>query len=127
MPRSWRDDSGPLSLGDALTDAIAFWEKWRFVYNVVLAGVVMVWLVSSWPHFRPAFTFSSLGMMFVLAVLANVAYCAAYLADVPMQLSAFRPRWRKHWRWVLWLIGTITAALLAHFWIATQIYPYLEV
>jgi hypothetical protein len=45
--------------------------------------------VLTWPHFRGAFTWPSLLVLFVLAVLANVCYCAAYLVDIPLQYSAF--------------------------------------
>ena len=67
-----------------LTDAIRFWEPRRLVYNFVLAAVVVVWLVATWPHFRVAFTMPSLLLLAVLALLANFCYCAAYLVDIPM-------------------------------------------
>jgi|SRR5579884_4123408 len=46
------------------------------------------------------------GLLFVLilAVLANVAYWAAYVADVFAQLSAFRPLGLRY-RWILLTIG----------------------
>jgi hypothetical protein len=52
--------------------------------------------------------------LFVLAVLANVAYCAAHLVDVVAQLSAFRMQWLKL-RWILLLAGSAFAAVLANF------------
>ncbi len=54
---SGKSPSGPFR--GFLPDAIRFWEPRRLVYNFVLAAVVMVWLVASWPHFRPAFTLQS--------------------------------------------------------------------
>jgi hypothetical protein len=50
--------------------------------------------------------------LFVLAVLANVCYCACYAADLPLQLSGFRDRWRR-WRFLLWLVGTAFAGVIA--------------
>jgi len=41
----------------------------------------------TWPHFRPALTRPALPLLFALAVLANVCYCAAYLVDLPLQVS----------------------------------------
>ena len=46
-------------------------------------------------------------------MVANVAYCAAYLADLFVQFSDYREPWRR-WRIVLWLFGTAFAALAAH-------------
>jgi len=88
-------------------------------------AVVVGWLALTWPHFREAFTLQSLLSLFVLAVLANVCYCAAYLADVPMQYSSFRAVWQRR-RWVLWLAGTLFATALANYWIADEIYPYVH-
>src|SRR5713226_506444 len=80
---SGKSPSGPFH--GFLADAIRFWEPRRLVYNLTLAVVVMVWLVASWPHFRPAFTLQSLLFLAILALLANACYCAAYFVDIPMQ------------------------------------------
>jgi hypothetical protein len=58
-------------------------------------------------------------------VLANVCYCAAYLVDLPLQYSSFRAAWRRR-RFALWLAGMLFAALLASYWIADEIYPYVS-
>ncbi len=105
-----------------LADAIRFWEFRRVFYNLALSIVAVAWLVMTWPHFRPALTLPSLFLFFILALLANACYCAAYLVDIPMQHSALAAVWR-HRRWVLWLIGTLFAILLANYWIADEIYP----
>jgi hypothetical protein len=52
--------------------AIRFWELRRPWYNAVLFAIVMLWLVLSWPHFRPALNWLDFGRMCVLALLANV-------------------------------------------------------
>jgi len=62
------------------------------LYNLVLAAVVVVWLVATWPHFRTALTLPSLGALVVLALLANACYSAAYLVDIPLQRSLFAIR-----------------------------------
>jgi hypothetical protein len=65
----------------------------------------------------------SLLLLLILAILANVCYCAAYLADVPLQRTIFQAVWRRR-RWGLWLAGTAFAIILANYWIADEIYPY---
>ena len=108
-----------------LADAIRFWEPRRIVYNFVLAAVVVIWLVATWPHFRVAFTLSSLLLLAVLALLANICYCAAYFVDIPMQRSSFGTVWRRR-RWGLWSLGTLLAIVLANYWIVDEIYPYVR-
>jgi hypothetical protein len=105
-----------------LSDAIHFWEIRRIFYNLALTAAALLWVAFSWPHFRPAFTLSSLLPVTVLALLANVCYCAAYLVEIPMQLSAIVATWKRR-RWILWLLGTLFALLLANYWIADEIYP----
>jgi hypothetical protein len=112
----------PETLGARLRDAARYWEPRRINYNLVLAAVVAAWLVSTWPHFRPALTLQSLLLFLVLAVMANVCYSAAYLADILLQFSPVRGLWQRR-RWSLWLAGTLFAALLACYWIADEIYP----
>jgi hypothetical protein len=108
-----------------LADAVRFWEPRRLVYNFVLAAVVVVWLVATWPHFRPALTLTSLLLLAILALLANVCYCAAYFVDIPMQRSSFGTVWRRR-RWGLWSLGTLLAIVLANYWIVDEIYPYVR-
>ena len=113
------------SFRQSLADAIRFWEPRRVVYNVVLTTVVVVWLIATWPHFRVAFTLSSLLLLSILALLANACYCAAYFVDIPMQRSSLSNVW-KHRRWGLWLAGTLFAIVLANYWIVDEIYPFVR-
>jgi hypothetical protein len=108
-----------------LSDAIRFWEPRRLVYNLILAVVVVVWLVASWPHFRPVFTLHSLLLLSILALLANVCYCAAYLLDIPMQSLSVGTALRRQ-RWALWVIGTLFAIVFENYWIADEIYPFVR-
>lgn len=107
------------SLHDMLSDAIRYWEWRRIAYNIVLVAVVIGCAVAAWPHFRAGLNFESLLALFVLGVLANVCYCAAYLADIPIQCSAFRIAWRRH-RWMLWFAGTLFAMALTYFWLVDE-------
>jgi hypothetical protein len=47
-------------------------------------------------------------------VLANIAYCAAYVPDLLMQLSDVRSTWLRV-RWMLFAIGLAFAAIIARF------------
>ena len=111
--------------GDILRNAIRYWEIRRLWYDFALAALAAAWVLLTWPHFRPTFTLDSLLKLLVLATLANLCYSAAYLVDIPLQQSSsFGVVWR-HWRWVLWLFGTLFALAVACYWIADEIYPYV--
>jgi len=109
---------------EALTDAIRFWERRRIIYNLVLALIVAIHAVLSWlgPSPVPEITPDPLLSLFLLAVLANVAYCAGYVPDIPAQLSGFRPQWLRL-RFVIFLVGLAFAAILAHFYARSFFWP----
>lgn len=106
----------------SLRDAIRFWEPRRVWYNLALTGLALIWVIRTWPHFRPAVVAPHLPELLVLAGLANLCYCAAYLAELAFQDSFTRDAWRR-WRWALWLAGTLLALLIAQYWIGDEIYP----
>lgn len=108
-----------------LADAIYYWELRRIPYNLVLTAVIIAWIILSWPHFRPALTWPNLLTLAVLAMLANLCYCAAYIADVSLQFSSFQNLWRRR-RWILWLVGTLFAILLTNYWVADEVYSYVS-
>lgn len=103
--------------------AAAFWEPRRLVYNAILATIVLLWIVLTWPHFRPSLTLGSVEAMIVLGLAANLCYSAAYLADVFMQSLIPNVHWRR-FRWALFVLGTLFAILIENYWIADEIYPY---
>jgi len=88
-------------------------------------GVVLVWVTKTWPHFRPAITLASLEIMTVLALLANLCYCAGYLAEILIQNAASTSSWNRQ-RWAVWVVGTLLAILFANYWIADEIYPFVR-
>jgi len=96
------------------TDAIRFWEPRRLVYNALLAAIVLIYFVMNYPASKAQLTVDGAQAVFLLAVLANVAYCAAYLADIFAQISGYRELWRKY-RWVLFLIGMLFAGIITRF------------
>src|SRR5690242_13730615 len=95
-----------ITVRDALTDAIRYWELRRIAYNVILAVVVVLEFILQWPESRMALSASSVQTLFILAVLANVAYCAAYVVDVAAQYSGFRATWKRY-RWLLFAVGVV--------------------
>jgi len=99
---------------DALSDAIRYWESRRILYNAVLLLVVAITYWLNLPASRTVLNADTLLLLFVLAVLSNVAYCAAYVVDVIAQISAFRGTWLRV-RWILLVIGVLFAGVLAHF------------
>ncbi|HEY4342255.1 MAG TPA: hypothetical protein VGM97_20090 [Steroidobacteraceae bacterium] len=98
----------------ALSEAIRYWEPRRIAYNFILFVEVAALYVAHLPTSRSNLDFNLVLALFVLAVLANVAYCAAYVVDVLSQLSTFRTSWLRV-RWVLALIGITFAAALTYF------------
>jgi hypothetical protein len=100
---------------DYLGNAIRYWEPRRILYNLLLAAVVVIHFVKELPFSRTVVQFNSLLLLFALAVLANVAYCAAYVPDVFAQMSSLRDSWLRY-RWALFVVGLAFAAVLTHFW-----------
>jgi hypothetical protein len=102
---------------EALTDAIKYWEPRRIIYNVVLAAIVLTYFVLNYPASK-AMLLSVDGVLFVLilAVLADIAYCATYAADIFAQLSGFRFVWLKY-RWILLVIGVLFAGTITRFFV----------
>jgi hypothetical protein len=105
----------------ALTDAIRYWEPRRLIYNIVLIAVTVLGFFERWPQSLNSLSFDLAQGLFILAVLANVAYCAAYVADIPTQLSGFRDSWLRL-RWLLLVVGLIFAAIIARFFSAGFFY-----
>ena len=124
MGKSIVASEGP-SPWKGLIEAARFWEPRRLLYNLLLFVVAVIWVVKSWPHFRPAMTLESLGIMTVLALLANVCYCAAYLAEILIQNATLRASWNRQ-RWTIWIVGMLLAILFENYWIADEIYPFVK-
>ena len=110
-----------IELREYVTDAIKFWEPWRLLYNLTLAAIVIIYFAVGLPLSRSALTVDFCLGLFLLAVVANVAYCAAYVVDVFAQASGFREAWRRY-RKVLFVVGTLFAAIITRF-IAMGMFP----
>jgi len=103
-----------MTVRDVLTDAIRYWELRRIAYNVMLAAIVLVVFALQWPESRAALSADLVPTLFILAVLANVAYCAAYPVDVVAQYSGFQAAWKRY-RWLLFVVGVVFAGIITRF------------
>jgi hypothetical protein len=99
---------------ELVTDALRYWELRRLFYNGLLALIVLGHFAAAWPASRASITFDGVLGLFLLGVLANVAFSAVYLADVFVQFSGFRAS-RARWRWILLGVGFAFAGVLTHF------------
>src|ERR1700693_124377 len=115
-------NGGHGSLREIVSNAIRHWEVRRLAYNLILAALVVSQFASVWPRSRVVFQLEPLLALFVLAVLANLCYCSAYIADIPMQYSAYRAKWLD-WRAGLWWFGTLFASALTFYWLVDEILP----
>jgi hypothetical protein len=101
-------------LQELVTDALRYWEPRRLFYNALLALIVLGHFVASWPASKTAITSDGALGVFLLAVLANVAYSVVYVPDVFIQFSGFRDS-RARWRLIFLVVGFAFAAVLTHF------------
>lgn len=117
-----KDDGGRKSSRSGFADAVHFWERGRVWYNAILCAIVLLWIIFTWPHFRPALNWVALGKMIVLGLLANVCYCAAYGVELFLQ-AGLLPAFRRRTRYAVWAVGMLIAVILTNYWIADEIYP----
>jgi hypothetical protein len=100
---------------ESLTNAIRYWEKMRLVYNGILLLVVAGTFAWTYSTAKAQLSVNLFLGFILLAVLANVVYCTAYIVDIVVQMSGFRERWASY-RWLLFSIGVLFAAILTRFW-----------
>jgi hypothetical protein len=114
-PSSRATGSGFIArLSGYVADGLKYWEPRRLLYNGVLAAVVLAHFFVAWPGSKDKVSLDLALGIFFLAVLANVCYCAVYIADVFVQFSGLHQQWRVGRR-VLLAVGTAFAAAITHF------------
>src|SRR5882724_254385 len=96
------------------TNALRYWEPRRLLYNAALAPIVLTHFFLNSPGSKTFFMANGVLVLFVMAVLANVAYCAVYPVDIFAQHSGFQALWFKY-RWILLVIGILFAGAITHF------------
>ena len=102
------------TLLELATDALRYWEPRRILYNAILVVVTLGEMRARWSSTRYVPQVDLFLALFILAVIANLLYCAAYPADIFVQTSALREVWRRR-RWVLFVVGSSFAVVLVHF------------
>jgi hypothetical protein len=102
------------TFSELASDALRYWEPRRLLYNLALFAVVLTHFYISWPGSKLFLTKDTFFGLFLLAVLANVAYCASYAVDLFVQFSGQRATWSR-WRWCVLAVGTAFAAVITHF------------
>jgi hypothetical protein len=105
-----------------LPEASRFWEPRRLWYTAILFAIVLLWVVLTWPHFRAALNWADLGRMTILGLLANICYCAGYVAEFFIQGALAPKLWRRA-RYAVWIAGMLLAIVVTNYWIADEIYP----
>ena len=98
----------------SITNSIRYWEPRRILYNLVLFGVVATYFGLHYPASKAQVSLNVILVLFVLAVLANVAYCVAYLVDIFAQQSDFNDLWVRY-RWLLFVVGVLFAGVITRF------------
>ena len=101
---------GGMKLNEIITEAIRYWEQKRIIYNVGLFIITAISFATALPESLDNIRIMLVFQIFILAVLANVAYSAAYIVDVFVLHSDFASIWRKY-RWILFAIGFAFAAI----------------
>ena len=99
---------------ELISSALRFWEPARLIYNAVLLAIVAGYFVAGLPLSRNLLSLDVGLGLFLAAVLANAAYCAAYPIDIFVQLSGYREQWLPL-RWVIFLLGLAFAAVITRF------------
>jgi hypothetical protein len=84
------------------------------VYNAVLAAIVLVYFGLNYPASRSLLSVDVLLALFLLAVAANIVYCAAYPIDIFVRSSSYRVQWQK-FRWIIFIVGLLSAAVITRF------------
>ncbi len=93
-----------------------YWEPRRLAYNAALLIVVGGAFVAGLPVSKRVVSAEPMLVLFILGVLANIAYCGAYIPDVALQHTSFRDIWFRV-RWIVLVVGTLMACALAYLFV----------
>jgi hypothetical protein len=106
----------PARLSTYVANALGYWEPRRLLYNLVLTAVVVAEAAANWATVARGITVDLVLALFILAVLANVAYCAVYAVDLFVQFSGLNAYWARG-RTLVLVVGTAFGAALTHFFL----------
>jgi len=95
-----------------IRETVQFWERRRLLYNAVLASIVLLGFALAWPRSAEWVHRNALPTFVESALLANLAYCAAYVVEWLFHFTRYRDTW-KRWRTALFVVGVLLASGLA--------------
>jgi hypothetical protein len=98
---------------------VRYWEPRRISYNALLSAIVIFNFARVWPRSRVVLAPKPLGMLLVLALIANFAYTTAYLFELALDPPS------KAYRRAAFIAGTLFAAALTWYWLVDEIVPSL--
>jgi len=99
--------------------AVRYWEPRRVAYNAVLAAIVLFNFAKVWPRSRVVLAAKPIGMLFVLALIANVAYSVVYLFELALDPPS------ASYRRTTFIAVTLVAAALTWYALVDEIIPSL--
>ena len=109
-----------------MRDAVKFWERKRLIYNAVLACIVLAGFILAWPKSADWFSRPALRTLVEAALLANVAYCAAYAVELLFHITGYRKNWQRE-SWQRWRVALLMVGGLIASWVAIIIVGVLSI
>lgn len=105
---------------DRSPSTVPYWELRRIGYNAVLAAIVLYNFARVWPRSRVVLAPKPIGMLMVLALIANLAYSAVYLFELALDPPS------TGYRRATFIAGTLFAAVVTWYWLVDEIIPSLD-
>jgi ABC-type enterochelin transport system permease subunit len=90
-----------------ITESIRYWEPRRLIYNAAL-GIFVLGFALYHRASLSALTWQPVAGLMLAAVVANLLYCSAYVADIFVQMSDYQQAWKAR-RWLLLALGIALA------------------
>lgn len=103
-----------IKLRTLITEALRFWEPLRLVYNLMLLAILLYFMNAKdgWALFGSG---EFLANCVVLAVMANIAYCFAYIPDLVLRFSLLSAGAKRFGRWLIFGIGMVMGYIFCSF------------
>jgi len=97
-----------------VTEAIRFWEPLRLAYNLMLLAILLFFInqQGAWALLGAG---DFLSNTVILAVMANIAFCLAYLPDLVLRFSLLSDGSKRLGRWIIFAIGMLIGFIFCRF------------
>jgi hypothetical protein len=102
-------------VSSTVTDSLKYWELRRLLFNLFLAAETLAMIVYwTWAQgLANTIQPRDIPELIFFATIANILYCAVYLPDMFVQLSAYRDVWRR-WRWTLFGVVLLLSGVFTY-------------